>query len=327
MVLTYSHDQYHDPIEEKSTTREVKKQGEASMIEPNHDEVQNEWDYLSFTHQLQDLSNHSNIDISPSISNQTIQTVHSLRPSFSSSEYETDNTEFLGCLVDNKNTIEYNFNQGDIDASFQFLDNVMEGGGTAGADEPMTTTPLFMSDETHETSFLQLQNEWTSDFNNVNPNQKLFGSTIGYQTYDDEFVTSQIYEWPNDEMSGPVNLLNNIQLKRSNLEPKTISEAVSKTIKEEFLIQDLFLGDSNITPQHHHPTPQSLPQSRSIRKRNDQDVEWTPLSVYKAYTNIKSPTNGKEAYNHLVPYSSCIGTLNYRPKDHAAWKRSPNRRR
>ena len=42
------------------------------------------------------------------------------------------------------------------------------------------------------------------------------------------------------------------------------------------------------------------------------------LSVYKAYTNIKSPTNGKEAYNHLVPYTSCIGTLNYRPKDHAA---------
>ena len=91
-----------------------------------------------------------------------------------------------------------------------------------------------------------------------------------------------------------------------------------KTIREEFVIQDMFLNGQS-------PLPPEIP--RSIRKKSDRDVEWTPLSVYKAYTNIKSPTNGKEAYNHLVPYTSCIGTLNYRPKDHAAWKRAPNRRR
>lgn len=134
----------------------------------------------------------------------------------------------------------------------------------------------------------------------------------------DDFVTSPIYEWPSDETCGHVNLMNNIKVRLANLEPKTVSDAVKKTIREEFIIQDLFLNGQS-------PLPPEIP--KSIRKKSDRDVEWTPLSVYKAYTNIKSPANGKEAYNHLVPYTSCIGTLNYRPKDHAAWKRAPNRRR
>lgn len=134
----------------------------------------------------------------------------------------------------------------------------------------------------------------------------------------DDFVTSPIYEWPSDETCGHVNLMNNIKVRLANLEPKTVSDAVRKTIREEFIIQDLFLNGQS-------PLPPEIP--KSIRKKSDRDVEWTPLSVYKAYTNIKSPANGKEAYNHLVPYTSCIGTLNYRPKDHAAWKRAPNRRR
>ncbi|RCK67248.1 hypothetical protein Cantr_02969 [Candida viswanathii] len=134
----------------------------------------------------------------------------------------------------------------------------------------------------------------------------------------DDFVTSPIYEWPSDETGGHVNLTNNMKVRLANLEPKTVSDAVRKTIREEFIIQDLFLNGQS-------PLPPEIP--KSIRKKSDRDVEWTPLSVYKAYTNIKSPANGKEAYNHLVPYTSCIGTLNYRPKDHAAWKRAPNRRR
>ncbi|KAI5953683.1 hypothetical protein KGF54_003055 [Candida jiufengensis] len=136
-------------------------------------------------------------------------------------------------------------------------------------------------------------------------------------TYNNNFVNSPIYEWPDDETTGTLNSYNRIKIQLKNLEPKIISDAVLKTIREEFIIQDLFLnGESPPTPE--------IP--KSIRKKSDRDVEWTPLSVYKAYTNIKSPTNGKDSYNRLVPYTSCIGTLNYRPKDHAAWKRSPNRR-
>ena len=134
---------------------------------------------------------------------------------------------------------------------------------------------------------------------------------------DDRFVISSVYEWPADETTGSSNLTNRMKVRLANLEPRAISNSVLRTVREEFIIQDLFL--SGACP----PTPE-IP--KLIRKKSDRDVEWTPLSVYKAYTNIKSPTNGKDSYNRLVPYSSCIGTLNYRPKDHAAWKRSPNRR-
>ncbi|KAI5966410.1 uncharacterized protein KGF55_000719 [Candida pseudojiufengensis] len=138
-----------------------------------------------------------------------------------------------------------------------------------------------------------------------------------FNSHDKQVINSTIYEWPDDETTGTLNLYNRIKIQLKYLEPKIISDAVLKTIREEFVVQDLFLsGDSPPTPE--------IP--KSIRKKSDRDVEWTPLSVYKAYTNIKSPTNGKDSYNRLVPYSSCIGTLNYRPKDHAAWKRSPNRR-
>ncbi|KAI5958184.1 hypothetical protein KGF57_002539 [Candida theae] len=131
------------------------------------------------------------------------------------------------------------------------------------------------------------------------------------------YITAPIYEWPDDETTGSSKFYNKMKVRLSTLEPKCVSETVLKTIREEFVVQDLFLsGESPPSPE--------VPES--IRKRSDRDVEWTPLSVYKAYTNIKSPTNGRESYNRLVPYSSCIGTLNYRPKDHAAWKRAPNKR-
>ncbi|KGU11726.1 hypothetical protein MEQ_02004 [Candida albicans P87] len=181
-----------------------------------------------------------------------------------------------------------------------------------------------------------IYNEENDDFLNQSPAQVNTAATITTTTtssvsvlslvkspchvtsnYED-FVTSPIYEWPNDESGVSVDLLNTINVRVASLEPKTVSDAVRKTIREEFVIQDMFLNGQS-------PLPPEIP--RSIRKKSDRDVEWTPLSVYKAYTNIKSPTNGKEAYNHLVPYTSCIGTLNYRPKDHAAWKRAPNRRR
>ena len=58
----------------------------------------------------------------------------------------------------------------------------------------------------------------------------------------DDFVTSPIYEWPSDETCGHVNLMNNIKVRLANLEPKTVSDAVRKTIREEFIIQDLFLN-------------------------------------------------------------------------------------
>ncbi|CAD1809796.1 hypothetical protein FOB58_002885 [Candida parapsilosis] len=133
----------------------------------------------------------------------------------------------------------------------------------------------------------------------------------------DRYITTPIYEWPDDETTGSTRFYNKMKVRLSSLEPKCVSDAVLKTVREEFVIQDSFLnGESPPSPE--------VPES--IRKRSDRDVEWTPLSVYKAYTNIKSPTNGKESYNRLVPYTSCIGTLNYRPKDHAAWKRAPNRR-
>ncbi|KAL1578945.1 hypothetical protein MGQ_02014 [Candida albicans P76067] len=181
-----------------------------------------------------------------------------------------------------------------------------------------------------------IYNEENDDFLNQSPAQVNTAATITTTTtssvsvlslvkspchvtsnYED-FVTSPIYEWPNDESGVSVDLLNTINVRVASLEPKTVSDAVRKTIREEFVIQDMFLNGQS-------PLPPEIP--KSIRKKSDRDVEWTPLSVYKAYTNIKSPTNGKEAYNHLVPYTSCIGTLNYRPKDHAAWKRAPNRRR
>ncbi|RLP63281.1 hypothetical protein L150_02000 [Candida albicans Ca529L] len=181
-----------------------------------------------------------------------------------------------------------------------------------------------------------IYNEENDDFLNQSPAQVNTAATITTTTtssvsvlslvkspchvtsnYED-FVTSPIYEWPNDESGVSVDLLNTINVRVASLEPKTVSDAVRKTIREEFVIQDMFLDGQS-------PLPPEIP--KSIRKKSDRDVEWTPLSVYKAYTNIKSPTNGKEAYNHLVPYTSCIGTLNYRPKDHAAWKRAPNRRR
>lgn len=339
------------------------------------------------------------IEISPSVSNQTVQL---LRPSFSS-EYETDTTDFLG-MIDKQDQFGFK-----LDANFFFDCNhsgIYEGGGGSGGgagggsgsggdqqlqqnqvhnndnqennrhiyhnndidSNPKHTisTPAFLD---HGTPEFLLQNE-IQELNNhahhttpihhhhhnnshhhaqlhhhnhhthnhshlshqstANPNRFLLHLSLTLQIFHrllssspiqidfDEFVTSPIYEWPSDETSGPVNLLNNIQLRLVNLEPKSISDAVRKTIKEEFAVQDLFLSGQT-------PPPPEIP--RGVRKKNDKDVEWTPLSVYKAYTNIKSPTNGKEAYNHLVPYSSCIGTLNYRPKDHAAWKRSPNRRR
>lgn len=133
----------------------------------------------------------------------------------------------------------------------------------------------------------------------------------------DKYITAPIYEWPDDETTGSTKYHNKMKVRLSTLEPKCVSDAVLKTVRDEFVIQDSFLNGKS------PPSPQ-VPEL--IKKRYDRDVEWTPLSVYKAYTNIKSPTNGKESYNRLVPYSSCIGTLNYRPKDHAAWKRAPNRR-
>ncbi|KAI5969454.1 hypothetical protein CANMA_001522 [Candida margitis] len=137
------------------------------------------------------------------------------------------------------------------------------------------------------------------------------------RTSGEKYITTSIYEWPDDETTGSTQFYNKMKIRLSTLEPKCVSDAVLKTVRAEFVIQDLFLNGQS------PPSPE-IPES--IKKRSDKDVEWTPLSVYKAYTNIKSPTNGKESYNRLVPYSSCIGTLNYRPKDHAAWKRAPNRR-
>lgn len=389
-----------------------------------HDNIKIEWDYLQLSHQeiTQALENNASatttattststttaensiinggangsggnggggppIEISPSISNQTVQ---SLRPSFSS-EYETDTTDFLG-LIDKSD--QYTFK---LDANFFFdhNNNIVESNhqqqqhhqnhhhshnntSTNGYELETTpkhilSTPAFIDHGTPE--FLLLQNE-IQELNNAHhqhqqhlqqqqhiqqhhnlnqhnhhqqlPHQSnnrflllsLFSSQVFQRLISstsstpasgpspiqidfEEFVTSPIYEWPNDETSTPqnINLLNtnNIRVRLVNLDPNTISDAVRKTIREEFAVQDLFLSGQ---------APLLAPEiPRAIRKKNDKDVEWTPLSVYKAYTNIKSPTNGKEAYNHLVPYSSCIGTLNYRPKDHAAWKRSPNRRR
>ncbi|KAL6452247.1 hypothetical protein SBY92_001505 [Candida maltosa Xu316] len=372
MVLSFEDELNFHAYSNENTSKNDKSQNKTNYVTSEEHSVasQNqvdfstaEWDYLTHHNLPQQTFDANGIEISPSMSNQTLQ---SFRPSFSS-EYETDTTDLVSYIDHNTQHLDNNNNKNNntaVDFGFPssidyntFLENILDTKDHGRRNFDATTnheaTPNF-NPANYDQSLLMLPHELQESFigddcNNDNDyvvhhselttmastttglpitaisattttssisSMSLAKSPTNVFVDFDDFVTSPIYEWPSDETVGPVNLTNNIKVRLANLEPKTVSDAVRRTIREEFIIQDMFLNGQS-------PMPPEIP--KSIRKKSDRDVEWTPLSVYKAYTNIKSPTNGKDSYNHLVPYTSCIGTLNYRPKDHAAWRRAPNK--
>ena len=137
-----------------------------------------------------------------------------------------------------------------------------------------------------------IYNEENDDFLNQSPAQVNTAATITTTTtllvlvlllvkspchvtsnYED-FVTSPIYEWPNDESGVSVDLLNTINVRVASLEPKTVSDAVRKTIREEFVIQDMFLNGQS-------PLPPEIP--KSIRKSQIETLNGLPQCLQSLY--------------------------------------------
>ncbi|KAK6454552.1 uncharacterized protein RJT20DRAFT_130705 [Scheffersomyces xylosifermentans] len=64
--------------------------------------------------------------------------------------------------------------------------------------------------------------------------------------------------------------------------------------------------------------------ANEIHKRDYSRLSssWYPLSIYKAYTNIKTDLDNTD-YHKFVPRKSCFGKINMRSK--RAWPRGPKR--
>lgn len=88
--------------------------------------------------------------------------------------------------------------------------------------------------------------------------------------------------------------------------PASVHRAVKKTILLEW-------NKSNIIPEGHN--------LKSHRKRENGNLDWKPLSVFTAYTNIK--VMDAQALEN-IPQSSCFGKINMREK--RAWARGPNKK-
>jgi len=108
-------------------------------------------------------------------------------------------------------------------------------------------------------------------------------------------------------------------LKYSNLDPETISNSIQETIRLENQLETEFCKlKSN-----------RFAQSKLRHRRRDRVIErkkrtssdllvWEPESIYKAFTNIKTP-HLNSTYFDNISRKSCFGKVNMRCK--RAWKR------
>lgn len=111
----------------------------------------------------------------------------------------------------------------------------------------------------------------------------------------------------------------------SCMNPKTVLKSVKKTIDDEFKVHSKYVTDFKSQKNRKTITQPKSPPKKQHKRNNPGSnlVEWKPLSIFTAYTDIKSEAIENTDYFDNIPSSSCFGRLNMRVK--RAWTRGPNK--
>lgn len=140
-----------------------------------------------------------------------------------------------------------------------------------------------------------------------------------------EYETGKIYVYSIGNEK-PFSDLGSLRLHNTScMNPKTVLKSVKKTIDDEFKVHSKYVTDFESQKNRKTVTPPKSPPKKQHKRNNPGAdlVEWKPLSIFTAYTDIKSEAIENTDYFDNIPSSSCFGRLNMRVK--RAWTRGPNK--